>query len=104
MLVSEVSSVEEWKERQIKSGRWQSMTPEQQSSSIRHQKEEHIAPEEIAKMATTAGVKTVVLPICRPPPIQKTNANVLVRISRIVSPVHGIYLNIGIDTEAQPLR
>ena len=52
MLVSEVSSLEEWKERQIKSGRWQSMTPEQQSSSIRHQKEEHITPEEIGKMAT----------------------------------------------------
>src|SRR5262245_38380947 len=43
MLVSEVSSVEEWKERQIKSGRWQSMTPEQQSSSIRHQKEDYIS-------------------------------------------------------------
>ena len=53
MLVSEVSSVEEWKERQIKSGRWQSMTPEQQSSSIRHQKEEHIAPEEIGTMSAS---------------------------------------------------
>ena len=70
------------------------MTPEQQSSSIRHQKEEHITPEEIGKMATTAGVKTVVLTHLRPPPIQKTNTNVLVGISRIVSQVHGIYLNI----------
>ena len=43
MLVSEVLSVEEWKERQIKSGRWQSMTSEQQAGSIRHQKEEHIS-------------------------------------------------------------
>jgi len=94
MLVSEVSSVEEWKERQIKSGRWQSMTSEQQASSIRHQKEEHITPEEIGKMATTAGVKTVVLTHLRPPPIQKMNTNVLVGISRIVSQVHGIYLNI----------
>src|SRR5438093_270626 len=61
MLVSEVASVEEWKERQIKSGRWQLMTPEQQASSIRHQKEEHITPEEIGKMAASADVKTVVL-------------------------------------------
>ena len=61
MFVSEVLSVEEWKERQIKSGRWQSMTPEQQANSIRHQKEEHITPEEIGTMAASAGVKTVVL-------------------------------------------
>src|SRR5262249_14263749 len=50
MLVSEVTSFEEWKERQIKSVRWQSMTPEEQAASIRHQKEEHITPEEIGKM------------------------------------------------------
>jgi len=37
------------------------MSSEQQPSSIRHQKEKHITPEEIAKMATIAGVKTVVL-------------------------------------------
>jgi len=62
MFVSEVGSpVEEWKERQIKTGRWQTMTPEQQASSIRHQIEEHITPEEIGKMAASARVKTVVL-------------------------------------------
>jgi ribonuclease BN (tRNA processing enzyme) len=61
MLVSEVTSFEEWKERQTKSVRWQSMTPEEQAASIRHQKEEHITPEEIGKMAASAGVKTVVL-------------------------------------------
>jgi len=62
MLVSEVVlSIEEWKERQIRTGRWQSMTPEQQAGSIRHQIEEHITPEEIGKMAAGAGVKTVVL-------------------------------------------
>src|SRR5262245_48772170 len=37
------------------------MTPEQQANSIRHQKEEHITPEEIGTMAASAGVKTVVL-------------------------------------------
>src|SRR5262245_29365196 len=61
MLVSEVTSFEEWKERQLKSVRWQSMTPEEQAASIRHQKEEHITPEEVGKMAASAGVKTVVL-------------------------------------------
>jgi ribonuclease BN (tRNA processing enzyme) len=61
MLVSEVCSVEEWKEQQIKSGRWQSMTPEQQAASIRHMSEEHLTPDEVGKMAARAGVKTVVL-------------------------------------------
>jgi ribonuclease BN (tRNA processing enzyme) len=61
MLVSEVMSVEEWKEQQIKIGRWQSMTPEQQAASIRHLSQEHLTPDEVGKMATRAGVKTVVL-------------------------------------------
>jgi len=61
MLVSEVMSVDEWKEQQIKTGRWQSMTPEQQAASIRHMSEEHLTPEEVGKMAAHAGVKTVVL-------------------------------------------
>jgi len=61
MLVSEVNSVEEWKEQQIKIGRWQSMTPEQQAASSRHMSEEHLTPEEVGKMAARAGVKAVVL-------------------------------------------
>ena len=70
------------------------MTPEEQAGSIRHMSQEHLTPEEVGKMAARAGVKTVVLTHLRPPPIQKTNTNVLVGISRIVSQVHGIYLNI----------
>jgi ribonuclease BN (tRNA processing enzyme) len=61
LLVTEVISVEEWKEQQIKTGRWQSMTPEQQARALRRQVEEHITPDEIGKMATRANVKTVVL-------------------------------------------
>ena len=61
MLISEVHSVEEWKERQIKIGRWQSMTPEQRAASIRHMSQEHLTPDEVGKMAARAGVKTVVL-------------------------------------------
>ena len=54
-------AVDEWKEQQIRTGRWQSMTPEQQARALRRQVEEHITPEEIGRMATRAGVKTVVL-------------------------------------------
>jgi ribonuclease BN (tRNA processing enzyme) len=61
LLVTEVMSLEEWKEQQIKTGRWQSMTPEQQTRALRRQVVEHITPEEIGKLATNASVKTVVL-------------------------------------------
>jgi ribonuclease BN (tRNA processing enzyme) len=62
LLVSEVAApLEEFKQRQIAIGRWQSMTPAQQEASIRHQIEEHISPEQVGEMAARAGVKTVVL-------------------------------------------
>ena len=62
LLVSEVNlSAEEFKERQIRSGRWQTMTPKQQEESIRHTIEEHVTPEHVGEMAARAGVKTVVL-------------------------------------------
>jgi ribonuclease BN (tRNA processing enzyme) len=61
VLVTEVMSAEEWKEQQIKTGRWQSMTLEQQARALRRQVEEHITPDEIGKLATRAHVKTVVL-------------------------------------------
>ena len=62
MLVSEVTnSIEEYKENQIRAGRWQARTPEEQAASIRHMSEEHLTPEEVGKMAALAGVKTVVL-------------------------------------------
>ena len=61
LLVSEVTSVEEFKARQIQIGRWQTMTPAQQESSIRHMTEEHVSPEQVGEMAARAGVKTVVL-------------------------------------------
>jgi ribonuclease BN (tRNA processing enzyme) len=61
MLVSEVTSIEEWKEQQIRIGRWQAMTPAQQEGSLRHMMEEHLTTEEVGKMAERSGVKTVVL-------------------------------------------
>ncbi len=62
LMVSEVTgSIDEYKEAQIKNGRWQSMTPEQQAGAIRHMSEEHLTTEEVGKLAARAGVKTVVL-------------------------------------------
>src|SRR5580704_6570566 len=61
LLLTEVISVEEWKEQQIRNGRWQSMTPEQQARALRREVEEHITPDEIGKLATRANDKTVVL-------------------------------------------
>jgi ribonuclease BN (tRNA processing enzyme) len=62
LLVSEVTaSTDEYKEQQMQTGRWQTMTPEQQAGSIRHMTEEHLITEEVGKMAARAGVKTVVL-------------------------------------------
>jgi ribonuclease BN (tRNA processing enzyme) len=61
LLVSEVDSVEENVARQIKTGLWQLRTPDEQTSFIRHDTEEHLSPDEVGKMAERAGVKTVVL-------------------------------------------
>jgi len=62
LLVSEVAApLEEFKQRQMAIGRWQSMTPVQQEASIRHQIEEHVSPEQVGEMAARAGVKTVIL-------------------------------------------
>lgn len=62
LLVSEVTgSLDEYKETQIKNGRWQSMTPEQQAGSLRHMAQEHLTPDEVGKMAARAAVKAVVL-------------------------------------------
>jgi ribonuclease BN (tRNA processing enzyme) len=62
MLVSEVTApIEDYKKQQIRIGRWQTMTAEQQAGAIRHMMEEHVTPEEVGKMAARAGVKSVVL-------------------------------------------
>jgi ribonuclease BN (tRNA processing enzyme) len=61
LLISEVTSVEEWKAQQIASGRWQTMNAAQQAGSLRHMNEEHLTPEEVGRIAARANVKTVVL-------------------------------------------
>jgi len=62
LLVTEITdSLDAYKEQQMKTGRWQSMTPEMQTASLRHMAQEHLFAEEVGKMAARAGVKTVVL-------------------------------------------
>lgn len=61
LLVSEVSSPEEAKERRIRNGDWQQLSPAEQNAFMRHMTEEHLTPDEVGKMAQRAGVKEVVL-------------------------------------------
>jgi ribonuclease BN (tRNA processing enzyme) len=62
LLVSEVTvSPDELREQMISLGQWQLMTAEQQSAFMRHQREEHLFPDEVGKIAARAGVKVVVL-------------------------------------------
>jgi ribonuclease BN (tRNA processing enzyme) len=61
ILVSEITSVEDAKEGQIRTGRWQAMSAAEQAEFIRHMSEEHLTPDQVGIMATRAGVKTVIL-------------------------------------------
>jgi ribonuclease BN (tRNA processing enzyme) len=61
VLVTEVTSVEDVVDVMKKNGAWQAKTPDEQTGWIRHMHEEHVTPEEVGKMATQAGVKTVIM-------------------------------------------
>jgi len=61
LLVSETSSCEERKNAMIKDGRWQAMTPAEQAGILRQATQGHMTLDDIARMATRASVKTVVL-------------------------------------------
>jgi ribonuclease BN (tRNA processing enzyme) len=61
VLVSEVLSAEEIKQRRIKAGDWQKMSAEEQRLFMKHLTDEHVTPEQVGKMASKAGVKMVVL-------------------------------------------
>jgi ribonuclease BN (tRNA processing enzyme) len=45
----------------IKDGRWQAMTPAEQAGILRQATQGHMTLDDIARMATRASVKTVVL-------------------------------------------
>lgn len=68
LLVSEVLSVDDVVQLFIRNGAWQAKTPDEQQGFIRHLKEEHLVPEDVGKLATKAGVKTVVLTHLPPTP------------------------------------
>jgi ribonuclease BN (tRNA processing enzyme) len=61
VLVTEVTSAEDVVELMKKNGAWQAKTQAEQDGFIRHMHEEHVTAEEVAKMATKAGVKTIVM-------------------------------------------
>ena len=61
VLVTEVTAVDEVIEVMKKNGVWQAKTPAEQEGWIRHMNDEHVTPEQVGRMAATAGVKTVVM-------------------------------------------
>jgi ribonuclease BN (tRNA processing enzyme) len=61
ILVTEGVAVEDVVEVRKRNGSWQAMTPEAQKSWMLHMTEEHITPEEAGKIASTAGVKTLIM-------------------------------------------
>ncbi len=68
MLVTEVGSPDDVVEVRKRTGRWDVLSPKEQQEFIRHQVEEHLTPEHVGKMATKAGVKTVILSHLSPRP------------------------------------
>jgi ribonuclease BN (tRNA processing enzyme) len=61
LLVSEANSVEQRMQDLLRSGQWQAMTPEEQTRIKQQMAQGHLSTEDVGKMATRAGVKTVVL-------------------------------------------
>jgi ribonuclease BN (tRNA processing enzyme) len=61
VLVTEVGLPDDVVALFKRNGIWQSKTPAEQEGFIRHMEEEHVTPEVVGKLATKAGVKTVVM-------------------------------------------
>jgi ribonuclease BN (tRNA processing enzyme) len=61
VLVSEAVSVDEIRERRIRAGTWDRLTPSEQEAWYVHMNEEHITPAEAGAMAERAGVTTLIL-------------------------------------------
>jgi ribonuclease BN (tRNA processing enzyme) len=61
VLVSEVVDVEGIRQRRIAAGQWQKMSETEQKAFMFHMQDEHLTPDVIGRMATKAGVKTVIL-------------------------------------------
>jgi ribonuclease BN (tRNA processing enzyme) len=61
LLVTEGVAVDDVVEVRKRNGSWQAMSPEAQKGWIAHMVEEHITPEEGGRIASKAGVKTLVM-------------------------------------------
>ena len=61
LLVTEIGSLEELKALRVADGSWARWTPAQQANWVRHIVDEHLSAEQVADLATRAGVKSVVL-------------------------------------------
>jgi ribonuclease BN (tRNA processing enzyme) len=69
LLITEVTnSVDEYTAEEIKAGRWQQRTSEEQKNLIRHHIKEHLLPDDLGKMAARANVKMVVMTHVQPSP------------------------------------
>lgn len=61
ILVAEALSLDEIKGRLERAGQWQKMNEEERKGWYHHMNEEHMTPDDVGKMATAAGVKTLVM-------------------------------------------
>ena len=61
LLLSEVFDAEQVKAARVRDGQWASWSVSEQTEFMRHLTDEHLSPSDVAKMATRAGVKSVVL-------------------------------------------
>jgi ribonuclease BN (tRNA processing enzyme) len=61
VLVCETVDLDEVRQRRIDNGSWQKMSPAAQEAWTKHITDEHLTPEQVGKLATKAGVKSVIL-------------------------------------------
>ncbi|MBM3777585.1 MAG: MBL fold metallo-hydrolase [Acidimicrobiia bacterium] len=60
LLVSEVLDANDAIEMRKRNGSWQEMSEETRANWVKHLEEEHMRPEQVARMAAAAGVKTLI--------------------------------------------
>jgi ribonuclease BN (tRNA processing enzyme) len=68
VLVTEVTETDDVIALMKRNGAWQAKSQAEQEGWIRHMHEEHVTPDEVGKLATKAGVKSVVMTHLSPSP------------------------------------
>jgi len=61
ILVTEVSDVDELMQLYKQNGIWDNKTPEERQQWLFHQRNEHMSPAQVAELAISAGIKTIIL-------------------------------------------